>query len=66
VRVQLKIYNLLGELVRVIVDEHKFPGRYTVEWDGRNEFGEAVSSGIYLYQLVAGEFRETKRMVLLK
>ncbi len=66
VPVQLKIYNLLGELVRVLTDGHKFPGQYIVEWDGRNQYGELVSSGIYVYQLVAGDFRETKRMVLLK
>ena len=66
VQTQVKIYNLLGELVRVVMDEQKFPGQHIAEWDGRNENGESVSSGIYIYQLLAGEFRETKRMVLLK
>lgn len=67
VNVQIKIYNLLGELVRVVMDEHKFPGQHVAEWDGRNQKGETVTSGIYIYQLTAGrEFRETKRMVLLK
>lgn len=67
VGVQLKIYNLLGKVVRTVVDEHKFPGQYIAEWDGRNDNGETVSSGIYIFQLAAGgEFRETKRMLLLK
>jgi hypothetical protein len=66
VKVQLKIYNLRGELVRVAMDEHKFPGQHVVEWDGRNQKGELAASGIYIYQLTAGEFRETKRMLLLK
>ncbi len=66
VTVQLRVYNLLGELVQTILDEHKLPGEYTVEWDGRNKSGEMVTSGIYLYQIVAGGFRETKRMLLLK
>ncbi len=67
VRVQLRIYNLRGELVRVALDEHRFPGQHIAEWDGRNEKGETAASGMYVYQLVAGDqFRETKRMVLLK
>jgi hypothetical protein len=66
VQVQLRVYNLLGELVRVAMDERKLPGAHTLEWDGRNDRGETVSSGIYIYQLVAGEFREMKRMLLLK
>ena len=64
--VQLRIYNLLGELVRVLVDEQKFPGQYVVEWDGRDKHGKFVSSGIHIYQLVAGDLKETKRMLLLK
>lgn len=66
VSVQLRIYNLLGELVRVLVDEQKFPGQYVVEWDARDRSGLQVSSGIYVYQIVAGDFSATKRMLLLK
>ncbi|MFQ6094444.1 MAG: hypothetical protein ACE5OR_17520 [bacterium] len=49
-----------------MVDEPKEPGYYTVTWDGRNERGEEVSSGIYFYRLTAGQFADTKRMVLLR
>ncbi|MFQ5865510.1 MAG: choice-of-anchor D domain-containing protein, partial [bacterium] len=66
VHVQLRIYNLLGKLVRVLVDEHRFAGQYIVEWNGKDEHGRFVASGIYLYQLVARDFKQTKQMVLLK
>ncbi|MFQ5709557.1 MAG: T9SS type A sorting domain-containing protein, partial [bacterium] len=66
VHVQLRIYNLLGELVRTLMDEQKFPGQYVAEWNGRNDRDESVSSGIYIYQLVAGKVRATKRMLLLR
>lgn len=62
----LKIYNLRGQLVRTLVDEDKPGGNYTLLWDGRDEDGKAVSSGIYFYKLTAGSFSEIKRMVLLK
>jgi hypothetical protein len=64
--VQLRIYNMLGELMRVLIDEKMFPGNYAVMWDGRNSRGEITASGIYIYQLIAGEFRQTKRMIFLK
>lgn len=65
-RVQLRIYNTLGELLRVLVDDKMFPGNYAVTWDGRNRDGAAVASGIYIYQLLAGETKQTKRMVMLR
>jgi len=64
--VQLRIYNSLGALVRTLVDEKMFPGQYSIEWDGRNARGEAVASGIYIYQLVTGGFKQSKRMILLQ
>jgi hypothetical protein len=64
--VRLRIYNMLGELVHTLVDETMFPGNYAVRWDGRNTRGENVASGIYIYQLVTEEFRQTKRMIFLR
>jgi hypothetical protein len=64
--VRLRIYNAIGELVRTLVDETISPGQYAIEWDGRNARGEIAASGIYLYQFVAGEFSQTKRMLFLK
>ena len=62
----LKIYNILGQEVRTLVDGGKEPGYYTVTWDGRDERGDDVSSGIYFYRLKAGEFVATKKMMMLK
>ncbi len=64
--VTLKVYDLLGREVKTLVNEIGVPGVYSVRWDGRNDRGEAVSSGIYLYQLRTGSFVMTRKMVLLK
>ena len=50
-RTTLKIYNILGQLVRTLVDKEKAPGNYNVVWDGKDDSGKEVSSGIYFYQL---------------
>lgn len=65
-KVSLKIYNILGQLVRVLVDEEKAAGTYTVYWDGNGKNGQPVSSGIYFYKLDAGDLTEVKKMVLTK
>jgi hypothetical protein len=62
----LKIYNVLGQVVRILVDEEKLPGSYTVIWDGKDQNGKEVSSGIYFYQLKTKDLSEVKKMVLLK
>lgn len=65
-RASLTVYNILGRLVRVLVDEEKPAGSYTVYWDGNDKNGRPVSSGIYFYKLEAGDFSEVKKMVLIK
>jgi hypothetical protein len=62
----LKVYNVMGQLVRTLVDEPKEPGTYEVIWDGRDENGNQVASGVYFYRLDAGDFTQTKKMVLMK
>lgn len=62
----LKIYNILGQLVRTLVDEEKTPGSYKVIWDGKDNSGKEVGSGIYFYQLKTEEYTATKKMVLLR
>lgn len=64
-RVELRIYNVLGQVVRSMLDE-KPAGVYEVLWDGRDEHGVPVSSGPYLYQIRAGNFIQTKKMQLVK
>jgi len=62
----LKIYNVLGQRVRTLVDEPQKVGNYQVIWDGKDDGGEDVSSGIYFYTLKVNNYRETKKMTLLK
>jgi len=62
----LIIYNILGQKVRTLVDNEKLPRKYQVIWDGKDEKGEEVSSGIYFYQLKEGDYKETRKMVLLR
>jgi hypothetical protein len=65
-RVRLEIFDVRGRLVKSLVDERKSPNNYQVIWDGRNGDGESVASGVYFYRLVAGDFRATKNLVLLR
>lgn len=62
----LKIYNVLGKVVRTLIDEPIAPGVHHKIWDGRDEEGNQVASGIYFYRLRAGALQDTKKMVLLK
>ncbi len=66
VAVRLTIYNVLGQAVRVLVNEKQRVGYYTKQWDGRDDSGRLLPSGIYLYRLEAGEFVSVKRMMLMK
>jgi len=66
VKTNLRIYNVLGRSIKTLVNETKTPGVYQVVWDGTDENGDRVSSGVYFYQLKAGDFKETKKMVLMK
>ena len=66
VHTTLKIYNLCGQLVRTLVDEEKAPGTYRLTWNGKNNLGKEVASGVYFYQLSCENFQETKRMLLIK
>jgi hypothetical protein len=64
--VKLIIYNVKGEQVAILADRHMTGGRKTIVWDGRNDRGRAVASGIYFCRLVAGDFTRTRKMVLLR
>ena len=65
-RVEISIYNILGQKINTIVDESKPAGKYSVCWNGRDGNGRPVASGVYLYQIRAGEYIESKKMLLLK
>ncbi|MCI0596633.1 MAG: multicopper oxidase domain-containing protein [candidate division Zixibacteria bacterium] len=65
-KVDLRIFNLLGQEVRRLVSGEKTAGEHTVRWDGRDAAGELVASGIYFYRLETPGFKATKRMLFLK
>ncbi|MBL7959522.1 VCBS repeat-containing protein [bacterium] len=64
--VTLKIYNILGQEVRTVIKREFSPGYHQVAWDGRDNFGKMLSSGIYLYRIKSGHYSKTKKMILLK
>jgi hypothetical protein len=65
-QVEINIYDVRGRLVRKLVDQEKVPGHYQIHWDGRDKYGQQVSSGVYLYRIDAGEFNSTRKMVLVR
>ena len=64
--VTLHIYNVLGEKVKTLLDQDQPAGFYQINWDGKNDNGKPVSSGIYLYKLEVNGFSEARKMLLLK
>ena len=64
--VNITIYDMLGRQVRTLVNQTQDAGYRSVIWNAINDYGKPVSAGVYLYQIQAGEFRQTKKMVLLK
>ncbi len=65
-RATLELFNLLGQKVNMLVDEYLNAGTKIVNWDGRDDRGVPAPSGIYFYQLRSGDFKETKKMLVLK
>jgi len=65
-KVNLDIYSVTGEKVKTLVSDFKFPGKYNVLWNGKNELDNIVSSGIYIYSLSAGEKRISRKCLLIK
>lgn len=64
--VELFVYDLRGRRVMTLIDTELEPGRHSIVWDGRDDRGVRVSSGIYLYRLGAGEGAYTKKMTVVK
>lgn len=65
-RVRLSIYNIEGQLVSTLVNETQEAGFYSVNWNGRNDFGQQLASGMYIYRIDAGNFVATKKLMLMK
>jgi hypothetical protein len=64
--VTINIYDLMGRSIKSLVNSNQSAGYRSIQWKGTNNLGEQVSAGIYLYMIQAGDFRQTKKMVLLK
>ena len=64
--VVVKVFDILGQEVRLLFTGQVEAGNYSVQWDGINNFGQQLSSGTYIYQMTAGDFVQTKKMILLK
>ena len=64
--VDMVIYNMTGQKVRTLINEVKSAGFYKVTWDGKNNMGETVASGLYFYKLVSGNFNKIEKMTLVK
>jgi hypothetical protein len=64
--VRVAVFSVDGQRVRTLVNENKSPGKYKIIWNGRNEKGTTVSSGIYFYRLEIGSYSSVKKMILLR
>jgi hypothetical protein len=64
--IQLRVYNVSGQMVRLLIDDAMPAGIHEVTWDGKDRSNTQLPSGIYFYQLKVGEFEAIKRMILLK
>ena len=65
-KVKLTIYNLLGQEIKTLIDEKMLAGDHLRVWDGRNDFGEEVASGIYYYRLTITDQSKTNKMILIR
>ena len=64
--VNITIYDIMGRIVKTLVNDSQTAGYKSIQWNAANDRNESVSAGLYLYTIQAGEFRQTKKMVLLK
>lgn len=65
-KVTLNVYNVVGQLIKTLVDETKSAGQHSVQWNGTNNFGEKTGSGIYFYKIISDNFTAARKMVILK
>ena len=65
-QVTLEIYNVSGQKVRTLAQGQHEPGRYRIQWNATNDFGNPLSSGMYIYRIHAGDFVSVKKLILMK
>jgi hypothetical protein len=64
--VEVAIFNALGQKIRTLVSQKMAAGIHMAAWDGRNDSGQSISSGVYFYTIKAGDFTQTKKMIMIK
>ena len=64
--VNITIYDMMGRVVKTLINDQQTTGYGSLQWNATNDFGNPVSAGVYLYQIRAGDFVQTRKMVLLK
>ena len=64
--VLLTVYDILGRKVRTLVNETKISGTYSIKWNGTTDSGEAVGSGVYIYELTTPQFTSSRKMIIIK
>ena len=64
--VNITIYDMMGRRVKTLINSEQTAGYRNIRWNATNHLGQAVSAGLYIYTIRAGDFRQTKKMVLLK
>jgi flagellar hook assembly protein FlgD len=65
-QVTLEIYNVTGQKVRTLAQGQHEPGRYRIQWNATNDYGNPLSSGMYIYRIRAGDFVSVKKLILMK
>jgi hypothetical protein len=65
-RISLKVYNRAGQLTRTLVEEPRKPGTHVADWDGKDDRGNKVASGVYFYQMQTGDHVSSKKAIVLK
>ena len=66
VRVRITVYDIQGRAVKTLVDSEQSAGYKSIQWNATNDAGAPVSTGLYFYIIQAGNFNQTKKMILLK
>jgi flagellar hook assembly protein FlgD len=64
--VRLEVFNLMGQHIATLLEENRAAGEHELAWDGRSDLGQPVPSGVYLLSIRAGEFTQTRKMVLAR
>jgi flagellar hook assembly protein FlgD len=64
--VNITIYDMMGRVVKTLKNDQQTAGYKSIQWNATNNTGQPVSTGLYLYTIEAGKFRQTKKMVLMK